>query len=621
LEFLRRCLPARIRQALDELPESLDGTYERVLQDIDKANWIFAHRIFQCVAVSSRPLRVEELSEFLAFDFDAGPTPTYQPSWRPDDPLSAVLSTCSSLLAIVETGNSKVIQFSHFSVKEFLTSIRLAEARDPISRYHVSITSANSLVAQACLGILLHLDKDITNDGLKNFPLAEYAAQHWVDHARLENMSINTQAGIKHLFDPRMRHLAIWVWIYNPEGPPSPLQRSGRPARPGGSCLHYAALLDLHNLITFLVVECSQGVNSRGFNSNQAPLHVAVENKHKAFAQVLLEHGAGVGAQDNDQSTPLHLASRNGHVELAQLLVEHGAEPNAEDYFRSTPLHLASNAGHVELAQLLVERGAELNALDVYKSTPLHLASKFGYVESARLLVERGANVNIRGNYQTTPLHFALKRGHVDMAQLLVEHGAELDARENDELTPLHIAILIRHVELAWLLIKNGAEVDVRDQHRSTPLHLASKGGYVEFVRLLTKYGAKVNAQNNDEMTPLHIASVGGHVNFARLLVEHGAQVNARDGGNSTPLHLASKCGQVGFTRLFVGMALTYMPRTIAFPHISPRGADMWNSLDCSLNMARTGTPRTITSRLRCISHRNADMWNLLSCLSSMART
>jgi len=92
LEFLRRCLPARIRQALGELPESLDGTYERILQDIDEANWKFSHRIFQCVSVTSRPLRVEELAEFLAFDFDAAPTPEFRPSWRPLDPLGAVLS-------------------------------------------------------------------------------------------------------------------------------------------------------------------------------------------------------------------------------------------------------------------------------------------------------------------------------------------------------------------------------------------------------------------------------------------------------------------------------------------------------------------------------------------------
>ena len=177
LEFLRRCLPARIRQALSELPESLNGTYERILQDIDKANWKFAHRIFQCVSVTSRPLRVEELAEFLAFDFDAAPTPEFRPSWRPLDPLGAVLSACSSLLGVVKVDGSKVIQFSHFSVKEFLTSTRLTESRDTISRYHVSMTPAHTLVAQVCLGTLLHLDENITSDSLKNFPLAEYAAE------------------------------------------------------------------------------------------------------------------------------------------------------------------------------------------------------------------------------------------------------------------------------------------------------------------------------------------------------------------------------------------------------------------------------------------------------------
>jgi hypothetical protein len=33
------------------------------LRDIDEVNWEFAHRLFQFVAVASRPLRVKELAE------------------------------------------------------------------------------------------------------------------------------------------------------------------------------------------------------------------------------------------------------------------------------------------------------------------------------------------------------------------------------------------------------------------------------------------------------------------------------------------------------------------------------------------------------------------------------
>src|SRR5580658_8672108 len=178
------CIPARIPQALAELPETLDETYERSLRGINIANWEFAHRMFQFVAVASRPLHVEELADLLAFDFKAGSIPKFHIDWRLEDPVDAVLSTCSTLLAIVndegfDDEGSLVVQFSHFSVKEFLTSTRLAEATDIISRrYHVSLTPAHTLVAQACLGILLHLDNHITSDSLGGFPLAEYAAKH-----------------------------------------------------------------------------------------------------------------------------------------------------------------------------------------------------------------------------------------------------------------------------------------------------------------------------------------------------------------------------------------------------------------------------------------------------------
>jgi len=337
LQFLRRCLPARIRQALEELPESLDGTYERSLQDIDTENWKFAHRIFQCVAVTSRPLRVESLAEFLAFNFDAGPTPTYQAGWRPEDPVDAILSTCSSLLTVVKVGGSEVVQFSHFSVKEFLTSTRLAEATVAISRYHVSMTSAHTVVAQACLGLLLHLDGSISRSSLKNFPLAEYAAEQWMDHAQFKNVSTKTQDGMKRLFDPRMRHLAVWVWIYGPDSPWRRHHRSTHPPQPRESSLHYAALFGFHNLIAFLVIERAEDVNATSLDDGQTPLHTTSGGGHVEFARRLVEHGADVNARNDHQQTPLHLTSESGHVEVTRVLVKHGANVNAHDHNKSTP--------------------------------------------------------------------------------------------------------------------------------------------------------------------------------------------------------------------------------------------------------------------------------------------
>ena len=50
------------------------------------------------------------------------------PDWQWEDQEQAVLLTCSSLITVVDKDGDQVIQFSHFSVKEFLTSPWLAVA-------------------------------------------------------------------------------------------------------------------------------------------------------------------------------------------------------------------------------------------------------------------------------------------------------------------------------------------------------------------------------------------------------------------------------------------------------------------------------------------------------------
>ena len=134
LETLRHCLPSSVRHTLDELPESLDETYERILKEIKKPNRHHARRLLQCLGVATRPLRVEELAEVLALDFDdADGIPKLKASWRWEDQEQALLSSCSSLIAIVDSDGSLVVQFSHFSVKEFLTSPRLATPNRDVS--------------------------------------------------------------------------------------------------------------------------------------------------------------------------------------------------------------------------------------------------------------------------------------------------------------------------------------------------------------------------------------------------------------------------------------------------------------------------------------------------------
>jgi hypothetical protein len=191
------------------------------------------------------------------------------------------------------------VQFAHFSVKEYLTSARLAEAKDTISRFHVSMTAAHTIVAQACLGVLLHLDENVTKDSLENFPLAEYAAEHWVGHARFENVSSNVEDGMKRLFDPSRSHFLSGPGYTIQKIPSVDIRRSKRPKKARATPLHYAAFCGMHDVVKFLIVEHSQDVNARGFRGKETPLHVASRRGHADVAQLLLEHGADANAQDD----------------------------------------------------------------------------------------------------------------------------------------------------------------------------------------------------------------------------------------------------------------------------------------------------------------------------------
>jgi len=358
LDYLGDCLPGCIRQALDELPATLDGTYERTLREIKETNWEFARRLLLCVCVVSRPLKVEELAQFLAFDFKAGQQiPKFREDWCLEDPVEAVLSTCSTLLSLVMVEDSQVIQFSHFSVKEFLMSTRFAENSDMISRrYHVSMTPAHTVVAQACLGILLHLDEKVTRDSLRKFPLAEYAAEQWFVHARFEGVSENGVEGMKRLFDKRKPHFAIWLWICDPTMPSWRRNESvERSLAPRGTAVHYAAFCGLHSVVRALAIEHSEDVNSRSFDDGSTPLHLASQKGHVEVARLLVGYGADAAAQDGEGWTPLHRASERGHLDVARFLVEHGADVAAQDGGGSTPLYWAFERGHLVLARLLIK--------------------------------------------------------------------------------------------------------------------------------------------------------------------------------------------------------------------------------------------------------------------------
>jgi hypothetical protein len=407
------------------LPDSLDETYERILREIGKPNQGYAHRLLQCLVVAVRPLEVKELAEVLAFDFNTGGIPKLNPGWRWEDQEEAVMSACSSLVTIVKDGESRVVQFSHFSVKEFLTADRLAEPIRDVTCYHIRLEAAHTILAQACLGILLRLDDRVDRDSIKSFPLARYAAQYWPTHARVENVSSHIMDGMERLFDADKPHFATWLWIYNT------VQRSRsmstmRPKEPDAVPLYHAAGLGFRDLAERLIAEHPEHVNARG-RRDETPMDAAVDAEHAKILPLLIEHGADMEGQSGTMcgGTPLHRAALYGGVQVGQCLLDRGANVKARDRSRDTPLINAAFRGHAEFARMLLKRGAVIDARNKRGKTALHIAAEHGYTQAMQLLLEHGADVNVRDKDGNTPSEYASRYGYQEIVKLLSAYDAE----------------------------------------------------------------------------------------------------------------------------------------------------------------------------------------------------
>ena len=460
LEALRQCLPSSVRHTLEGLPESLDETYERIVMDIKGGTRDHAFRMLQCLTVAIRPLSVAELAELLAFDFDTakGGIPKLNSNWRWEDHEQAVLSTCSSLITIVPASDSgsPVVQFSHFSVKEFLMSSRLATSAKDISRYHIVLEDANMLIARACLGVLLRVSVD--QYGAATTPLAQYAARHWVAHAQVENVASRIRDGMEDLFDQDLPYFSMWVELYDiVDYHPRPISPKFKAKmRPGAAPLYYAAFCGFHEIVEHLLFEYPRYANAICGQWGNA-LHSASESGQVQVVRSLLKFGVDVDARGPWDRSPLQLASERGHLDVVLCLLDDGADVSVQDNHHWTPLHLAAREGRLEVVRVLLEHNADVNSQTDDGLTPIHSLillgkySKNDYPQIVQLLLEHGANPNARDDKRRTPLHCA-KSSHLEIARILLAHGAGVDAEDEKGMTPLQVKLAEGETEMAQLL-------------------------------------------------------------------------------------------------------------------------------------------------------------------------
>lgn len=419
-----------MRRILAELPETLDETYERILLDIPKANQGHAHRLLQCLTVAIRPLKVDELAEVLAVDFSAAAgIPQLNGDLRWKDQEQAVISACSSLITIVDDSDqdSRIVQFSHFSVKEFLTSDRLAASNADSLRYHqIPLEPAHTIMAIACLSVLLRLDYLVDTQSIENFPLAEYSAHHFAKHAGFGSVISHMQDRIDLLLDTEMPHFAAWHWVASPSH-----SRGHHPEQPMGNPLHYMSDFGSPGLARYLISKHPQYLYD-AVGRLGTPLHAAAAAAHtnaEVFRSLLGQY-ADVDVRDLKDGTPLYQVAFWGRLEACRGLIEQGADVNARGVNSWTPLHRVvfripedPEDRYIDVIRFFLRHGADVNAQDAEHSTPLHIASREGCLKAVDILLEHGADARMKNNEGQTPNQVARGKYEEEIMQLLSTHA------------------------------------------------------------------------------------------------------------------------------------------------------------------------------------------------------
>lgn len=130
-------------------------------------------------------------------------------------------------------------------------------------------------------------------------------------------------------------------------------------------------------------------------DANKDMIRAAKKGDVARVKELLAADPALVDARDSDGSTPLHCAVWKGHQAIVAWLLEAGANVNAQnnnDHWGTSPLHAAAHANQAAIAQLLIAHGADLDAQDMNGKTPMFHTTFHKAKAVARLLEAHQGN-------------------------------------------------------------------------------------------------------------------------------------------------------------------------------------------------------------------------------------
>ncbi|KAJ7182463.1 ankyrin repeat-containing domain protein [Mycena crocata] len=561
---------SQIEKALTNMPTSLYTIYDRILQNIRNPDMVSSVcRTINWLLFSRQPMKLREIIDAVAFDFDSEPL-RFNPAERMR--AEALLAACAGLVATSRTDNDDgpTIRLAHSSVREYFLSAKPATGMP--GALEISEQAAHYLMARTCIGYLCSFDHVINPySESAQYPLIEYSLQYWGRH-----MTLCDDIGLDNCGPSEE-----WRGRY-----PIPLFTNLYASNlVFGVLSHFLRVLklmipltgriemDVPNLVNdtrnprHLIATAALGLlHHESPQLRMLPLPESQSDTSPALyvasflgigpvVSALLEQGATVNTPGGYYGTALQAACWEGHIETARLLLGEGANINLRGGFCETALVAACHRGHIDIVRLLLGEGANVNAEGGNYGSALQAACLDGNIDVVRLLLREGANVNAEGGTHGNALQAAGSNGNIDIVRLLLGEGADMNAQGGSYGNALQAACRNGNIDIVRLLLREGADVNTQGGSYGNALQAACSDGNIDIVGLLLKEGANVNTEGGYYGSALQAAcsKLNGNIDIVRLLLGKGANVNAPGGNYGNALEVACLNGNIDIVRLLLG--------------------------------------------------------------------
>jgi ankyrin repeat protein len=511
--------PNSVKAALLALPETLDETYERMLNNISEDDRPYALTFLRWLAYAKSPPTLDQLREASVIDPADDPaaegvvdidnrggwgdsleilaglviTEGADEQEEMDDGLarSDVSDEGERDIDAVklkgQVGKDTKVRLAHFSVKEYLESSRILSSN--AKEFFLDPAKEHGFLTQSCLVYLMYYSdcswKTLTTRDLAKFPLLQYAARSWYHHALLQRRE-STVRELTLLGTDDMRR--NWLFVHDPDH--SWKQSFESHEKDAGDALYYASLLGLEKVVQMLMGS-EADVNAQGGRYGNA-LQAASYGGREKVVQILMAAGADVNIQGGHFGNALQAASCENREKVVRMLMDAGADVNAQGGLLGNALQAASWRAHEKVVQMLMDAGADVNAQGGFWVDALQAASQRGHEKVVQMLMDAGADVNVQGGNYGSAL------------QAAASHGG--------------------HEKVVQMLMAAGADVNIQGGHFGNALQAASLEGREKVVQMLMDAGADVNAQGGQYGNALQAASAQGHEKIVQMLRAAGAR-------------------------------------------------------------------------------------------------